>query len=85
MSALLFIISIELLACDIRNDKLIKGILFGKYEHKIYQYADDATIFVRDVESIPLVMKCIAKFSSFAGPHLNLKKTKGLWLGCLKI
>ena len=84
MSALLFIISIELLACDIRNDKSIKGILFGKYEHKICQYADDATILVRDIESIPLVMKCIDKFSRFAGPALNLKKTKGIWLGCLK-
>ena len=84
MSALLFIICVEILALNIRNDKSINGIIYGKYEHKICQYADDATIFVRDMASIPVVLNLINNFSRLAGPKLNLKNPKGLWLGHLK-
>ena len=35
MSALLFIIAIEVMAIDIRENKKIHGINFGNYEHKI--------------------------------------------------
>ena len=81
MSALLFIISLEFLSSDIRNESKIKGIKYGGYEHKICQYADEATIFVSELDSIKQVIKCIDKFSKNAGLKLNLKKTKGIWLG----
>ena len=84
MSALLFIIAVEIMATDIRENKKIHGINFGKYEHKICQYADDATIFIKDLESVSEVVNCIQRFSKHAGPELNLKKTKGIWLGPLK-
>ena len=84
MSALLFIISLEFLSTDIRNESKIKGIKYGGYEHKICQYADDATIFVSELDSIKHVIKCIDKFSKNAGLKLNLKKTKGIWLGNFK-
>ena len=84
MSALLFVMAVEILATDIRNQNVINGIKFGGYDHKICQYADDATIFVKDLSSIDFVIKCINEFSKHAGPKLNLKKTKGIWLGQLK-
>ena len=84
MSALLFIISLEFLSTDIRNDRQIRGIRYGGYEHKICQYADDATIFVSELDSIKHVIKCIDNFSKNAGLKLNLKKTKGIWLGNFK-
>ena len=84
MSALLFIIAIEVMAIDIRENKKIHGINFGNYEHKICQYADDATIMIKDLESVSEVVTCINCFSKYAGPELNLTKTKGIWLGPLK-
>ena len=81
MLALLFIICVEILALNIRSDKAINGIFDGKYEHIICQYTVDATIFVRDMASIPVVLNCIDTFSRFAGPKLNFKKLKGYGLG----
>ena len=53
--------------------------LFGGYEHKICQYADDAIIFVQDLPSIDCVIMCINEFSKHAGPKLNLKKGNMDW------
>ena len=84
MSAALFVIAIEILAIVIRNDEAIKGITIGNSEHKIIQYADDATICIRDLPSVKNVINAIEIFSKHAGPKLNMKKTKGIWLGNLK-
>ena len=46
MSSLLFVIVVEVLATMIRKSNNIHGIQMGEYEHKIVQYADDATICV---------------------------------------
>ena len=43
LSALLFILVVEILATKIRSNKEIKGVQIGDTEHKIVQYADDAT------------------------------------------
>ena len=84
LSSLIFIIAVEILATLIRNDPDIKGIKAGQYEHKIVQFADDATIMVGDIDSIDNVLTVIEQFSSYAGPKLNMEKTKGIWLGPLK-
>ena len=44
-SALLFILVAEALAVNIRNSKIISGIMINKEEYKICQLADDATFF----------------------------------------
>ena len=84
MSASLFVIIIEVLGIMIRKAKNINGIEINQIEHKIIQYADDATICVRNLPSIRNAVNIINEFSSYAGPQLNLKKTKGIWLGPLK-
>ena len=84
MSASLCVIVIEVLGILIRKAKNINGIEINQIEHKIIQYADDATICVRDLESIRNTFKIIKEFSNYAGPQLNVKKTMGIWLGPLK-
>ena len=84
MSSLIFILVVEILATAIRKDDNIMGILVGNVEHKIIQYADDSTIIMGNLESIPNVLKIINTFSKYAGPKLNIAKTKGIWLGPLK-
>jgi len=53
LSGLLFAIGIEVLANAIRNKTTIKGIKVGQKEIKASSYADDTTVFVRDLDSIP--------------------------------
>ena len=49
LSGVLLVISVEILANSIRNDKLITGINFKGREYKlISQYADDTSCLVRD-------------------------------------
>lgn len=48
---LLFILAIEVLACRIRDDKEIKGILIDDEEIKLTLSADDMTCFLRDAAS----------------------------------
>ena len=49
LSGLLFVIGIEILAREIKNDTGIKGINLGEKEIKVSLYADDTTVFVRDL------------------------------------
>ena len=84
MSALLFVLAVEILAQMIRNNNEISGIKIGDVDYKIAQYADDATIFVSDVNSIDKSFRTFTEFEKVAGLKLNLSKTKGIWLGKLK-
>ena len=47
LSALLFVLNIELLACKIRQSKLIRGInlFYNQIEFRLTHYADDNTLF----------------------------------------
>ena len=84
MSALLFVLVVEVMAQMIRKNKNIEGIEIGKTEFKIAQYADDSTIFVRNTKSIKELIYVLKRFEKEAGLKLNLKKTQGIWLGKLK-
>ena len=84
MSAILFIIVLEVLSQMVRNHTDVKGILIGNKAHKIVQYADDRTFCICDLNSIDTIMHIISEFSNFAGPKINVTKAKGIWLGPLK-
>ena len=59
----------------------MRGIkVFGK-EIKLSQFADDTTLFNVDIESLERALKIVGDFGRIAGPFLNVKKTKALWLG----
>ena len=80
LSALLFILVVEVLACKIRQNEKITGISIQHVNHpntniKISQYADDTTIFVNSFECVHGAMKDIENFGSIAGPKVNWSKT----------
>ncbi len=54
LSALLYSIVAEPLGLAIAEDENIKGVGFGgmEKEQKMYQYADDTTLILKDTESI---------------------------------
>ena len=84
LSSALFVIAVELLANSLRSNKNIKGIPAGDSTIQISQYADDTTIFVKDVESTEEVFRTLGLFKEVSGLRLNKSKCEGMWLGTLK-
>jgi hypothetical protein len=83
LSALLFVLCVEILACKIRQSKFIKGIGVpgGDKDIRISQYADDNTLFLGDEASIVHAMSITDQFALISGLHLNREKTEAMWLG----
>ena len=84
LSCLLFILVVEILGNQIRDNKVIKGFSFGSKEHKNSQYADDTVLMVSDIDSIHEALNTVNEFSAVAGPKLNKDKVEGIWLGPFK-
>ena len=81
LSSLLFILVVETLAINIRNNNEIKGVMFQENEVKISLLADDTTIFTEDVESLEIVLNTIHNFRKSSGLKINHTKTKIMQVG----
>ena len=86
VSALLFILTVEILASQIRSNENIKGIKVNdsQTQNVISQFADDATLLLSDTESIPHAIETINRFGRVSGLNLNMDKCVGIWLGPYK-
>ena len=88
LSAMLFILAVEVLADRIRKNDRIKGVIFGEIEKqkelKVLQYADDTSVFFREELSLHYIMNEIDEFGRVAGPVINKNKTSLKWLGPMK-
>ena len=87
VSSLLFILCMEVLACHIRQNDGIRGLNIDKdRKHflKIVQYADDATLFLRNSKEMREAIESIKLFGNAAGTKLNVTKCEGLWIGASK-
>ena len=91
ISALLFIIAVELLADKIRVNNKICGINLGNVcntaiatEVKLLQYADDMIVMGTNEDSINEVFREVEKFTGVAGPKLNIHKSEILLTGIFK-
>ena len=77
LSPLLFVLAVEVLALKIRQDKLCWGIkLPHNQEAKLSQFADDATLIVRDLDSLQKAIETVSIFGSISGLELNKKKNQ---------
>ena len=63
-----------------KNDNIIGLEINGK-SHKIKQFADDCTCFLKDIPSIYSLLETIKGFSLFSGLRLNTEKSVILFLG----
>ena len=66
LSMLLYNISAEVLANLINADKRIKGIQIGDHDIKIVNFADNTTIFLRDIT-------CLNRIQVILKPYENAK------------
>ena len=82
LSPYLFILSIEPLSMEIKNNKNIKGINLGDVDMKIGQYADDTFVILEDSEiSLQNCINIFENFQKCSGLKMNLEKTQAVWLG----
>ena len=84
ISALLFLLVVEILANKIRNDPAIQGIKINDEIFKLAMMADDITLMNRDIESIANAIKIFNKFEKCSGLKLNLNKTEVIPIGSQK-
>ena len=81
LSPYLFVLSVEVLAKAIRENKSVKGIFVNRREIKLSQYADDTTLILDGTkESLRTSLKTLDHFYEVSGLKLNDKKT-GLRIG----
>lgn len=81
LSPYLFIIAIELLALTVRKRQDIEGIKLGNKEVKQVLYADDLSIFVKNVKSMNVLKKILTDFEKISGLKVNEDKTNFVRLG----
>ncbi len=83
ISALLFILCMEVMTINLRQDKTINGFVLGNSARKLSAYADETTLLLKDMLSISKALKHVDDFGQIAGPKLNRDKCEGIWLGRL--
>ena len=82
ISALLFLLVVEIMANNIRQSDNIKGITYAPNKSiVISQLADDTTLFLKDIESLKNALALIDNFSKISGLKLNKDKCEAFWIG----
>ena len=87
LSSLLFILCVEVLSQHINQNSEIKGLYLDQdniHKVKIVQYADDATLFLKNKHDLKKAIESLELFGKIAGTELNLSKCEGLWIGSYK-
>ena len=82
LSSILFVIAIEVLLINIKEDKNIVGI---ELDHdntlKLSCYADDLTCFPKDINSAQHILQLLDDFYVCSSLKVNTDKTEAMWLG----
>ena len=81
LSPYLFILVLEILFIQVRNDPSVQGFKIGEIEIKLSAFADDTTFFVRNKESINRLLNIMRKFGEFSSLHANVEKCEACWIG----
>ena len=89
LSALLFLLVVEILSLKIKEEKgdgleFINSDGSKEYLH-ITQLADNATLILRNENAIINTLRKVKYFGKIAGLEINMDKTEGMWLGHGKI
>ena len=71
-SPYLFILVLEILCIQIRNDKAIRGLKIGDTEIRLKAFADDSTFFVRDKQSINRILNIMKTFGTFSSLNASI-------------
>ena len=75
-SILLYIIATEVLASFNNANKRIKGIQIRDHEIKILNFADDATIFLRDITYLDRIQVILKLYEDASSSKINFSKSQ---------
>ena len=83
VSALLFLLCVEILGIKLRANNSLKGFCFGQGLNpiKLAQYADDCILFLNSKSEVCFALNILKGFGQLPGLILNIDKCEGLWLG----
>ena len=81
---LLYIIAVEVLTNFIIANKRVKGVQIGTQEIKIVNFADDTTIFLRDIDFLNDFKQFWIYMKKHLSSKINLSKSQALWTGGYK-
>ena len=81
LSAHLFIICVEVLFVQVRDNNEIIGITINDHEIKLSAFVDDANFLVSHIKSLELVFNACSGFQTFSSLKLNLEKSEACWIG----
>ena len=84
LSALLYVLVIEVFALQLRVNPNIVGFKVGGEKIVSAHYMDDTTIIIKQNRCFKEVIKEISDYEEASGAKVNYKKTKGLWTGSWK-
>ena len=74
LSPYLFILVLEILFIQVRNDPSVEGFKTDDIEIKLSAFADDTIFFVRNKESLDRLLNIMRKFAEFSSLHRNVEK-----------
>ena len=81
LSALLYVMIIEILALQLRANPNIVGFTINNEKLVSSHYADDSVIKITQNRCFKEVYKELADYQRASGAKVNYDKTQGLWLG----
>ena len=81
LSALLYVLVIEVLAIQLRLNPNIVGFKVGGEKIVSVHYMDDTTIIIKQNRCFKEVIKELEQYEEATEARVNYKKTKGLWTG----
>ena len=83
VSALLFLLCVEILGIKLRANNSLQGFCFGQSLNpiKLAQYADDCILFLNSKSEVCSALNILKGFGQLSGLILNIDKCEGLWLG----
>ena len=84
ISAYLLILALEIFFILIKTSNDIQGIEIFNHKFLYTAYADDTTFFVKDLNSVKVILSSLDQFYTFSGLHSNLNKCEIDGIGVLK-
>ena len=84
ISAYLFVLALEIFFILIKTNNNIQGIEIFNHEFLYTAYADDTTFFVKDLNSVKVILSSLDQFYTFSGLRPNLRKCEIAGIGVLK-
>ena len=84
ISAYLFVLALEIFFILIKTNNDIQSIAIFNHEFLYTVYADDTTFFVKDLNSVKVILSSLDQFYTLSGLRPNLVKCEIAGIGVLK-